>query len=255
MEDGDELTWRAIGRVRPPVDVELDDWKKGAYFGQDPSGEADPYNDEYIELLGHHPAFRYELTRLWEDLELQPYPPKYPDEGVSSRPHLSEVRANRDELPLPIAQFAKKWALDPADVVGLLSGTDVGEVGRIALIGERYMIHVKETDAAYLLRIPKPLSPTRKKTVEAWLTAAHHREDHFKKKALGDKVRPSLRPALMEDLPWFDLWVENKMTAAQIYNSPERRDALSEDTIRKSIRRIWERLREISPERLPTKGP
>jgi hypothetical protein len=252
LEREQELDWESTERVEQPFDIETEDWENGAYFWAD----VDPYDDEHLELLKHHPGFRADLVRLWEDIELMPFP----GEGHGhAGPLVGALRKDPDDVPVPLAEtlaeLATKWGVAPLDAVSLVMTSGQKLVSR-----ERSMLFVRDCGSYLFLRIPKPITPPRREAIERLLREERRRRGAFEDRSLSSKSKPGLSPSLIEVLPVFDAWLAGSSPAKLWREDCKQRQAeglppLDFESFVQPLIRVWSRLRRISPERLPDKPP
>jgi len=198
----------------------------------------DPHYAAHLDFVCHHPGFAQVVE------ELRKIPP----------PTIEEL-----------AEVAHRWRVSVGDLWSFVAPDDLVERKREAVEGEDVVelrpedecVFVEGRPTAWVLHIPRPLTPARREAVQRWLAAERGWLDPLEREAGLDK-RPnaSVPAALLEGLPLFDRWNSGESIMAIWESVPSVRGrAPSEDNVRKTIRRVWERMCEICPDGVRTPGP
>jgi hypothetical protein len=95
-----------------------------------------------------------------------------------------------------------------------------------------------------------------------WLKEEHRRRGEFEERSLSRTLKPSLSPAQVAYLPILDRWLTEKgATPAALWREYGERERLAGRKPRdfeiwvQPLVRLWERLRRISPEGIPSEPP
>lgn len=217
--------------------------------------EPDIHDEDHIAFALHHPALMKELDSLVEDL-VDAYNAAtiidIPDEAIDT------AWADPEHAPYPVRQLAHRWGLSPAQVMALALGGD-GYVKGLLREGW-WRVSVKETPTAYVIRIPRPITPGRKEAVQRWLKQRQSADQPEQARGVAGKKRYDRQPALLEALPWFERWNQEEERPAVIWRSLRtEHPKLTFEVFIAQLIRAWERMREISPEGVrpdrPSKAP
>lgn len=230
---------RGVGEPVPELAVILDGVTQAAV-------EEDDHEFEHLEFLRHHPGFQDALDRLREDLS---------EGGVEWSPALiAAARADPEAMAYPARQFAEKWGVTVAAVYYLA-------LTRFSSV-ETEWLAVRSTPLEYVVRIPRPLSPARRKALMEWLKAekdpgpAEHSWDKVGKR------RYDLSREALAVLPWFDRWNAGEEPAA-IYRSlpevvrlkPPGGQGVGFEIFLARLVSAWERMVKISPSGIRNERP
>lgn len=212
----------------------------------------DPLAEQHWTLLEHHPGFQAELPVLREELEAA-----Y-EEPVTSD-FLADLVANPQSAPYPILKAAEEWGVSPIVLIGLVleSTEDWIEHFRPRANG----IFIWETPGEFMVRIPRPITPEKRKELDEWLKHAPEGQLERAYDLIG-RSRHDQSPSLLKTLPWFKSWNEGE-EPAKIWRDVRDnwRDTDNEkvpptfEQFHGRLVRTWERMRAISPKGIRDKRP
>lgn len=194
----------------------------------------DLHTDDHLELLCHHPGFERDVREL---------------RATEQRPDRPHPLTEADGAPPEIVEAASKWGVSVADFLAFVHAD--GETVKLPLEGGK--VRVVVTPTAYVLHVPRPLTPQRRRLIGRWMTDEPKRLAALE--GSSDQARKASRAMqVLADLKYFDRFIAGESTDA-IYASLDESPVPSPQGFRNRLRRVYDRLEEVSTAGLPLKKP
>jgi hypothetical protein len=108
----------------------------------------------------------------------------------------------------------------------------------------------------YVIRVPRPLTRRKREALRKWLSEERHWVDSSALKLGRLKAqRAATAPQELEGLEWFERWLAGESIPQIAESLPTTARGPFEGHVKTAVRRLWKRMREISPDGLPEHGP
>lgn len=257
------LGFRTVQQPRRPAPLpDRADWEAGAYLWaadgsedcvplqvESPANEEpamlplDPEVEQHLDLALHHPGFLRRIEELRRSL--------------TGRKTTRKTSAAEDE----IARVAHEYRVSPATVRAAVSADEHD----LELDVLEDLTFVEVRPALYVIRVPRPLTQRRRAALRQWLAVERTWLD--KRSRSAGRVtakRASVAPGELAAMEWFERWLAGE-SIPEITDSVRESMPLGpgglprtrpfESDVKDPVRRLWKRMRAISPEGLPEHGP
>jgi hypothetical protein len=208
--------------------------------------------DEYLTLLWAHPGFqeaRQELRQEMDELEEHDF-----------RFNIQDARRGPGHPGSPITRFAEQWGISPAAAhVMALPSSDLVELPEDEVFQlyrrEARAIIVNESDSGFSVFLPRPLLSEDVDALASWLK---DQKSGRVEELWGRSGKKRWQPqgGVIAELTRFKQWNEEHVEPTDIWKAEHAKNPKFEhDAFLQRLTRLWERMREISPDKIRPDRP
>jgi hypothetical protein len=200
--------------------------------------------DEYLLLLWEHPGFQKARGELRQEVD------ELSEHGFEF--DIQETRRGASHPGSPITQFAERWGVSPAAArVMALPSSDLVDLPEDEVFQlyqrEARAIVVRESDSGFSVFLPRPVLSQDVDALASWLKEqkSGRVEELWGRSG---KMRWQPQRGITAEIARFQEWNGGR-EATDIWKAGHAKNPkLGHDSFVQQLTRIWERMREISPE-------
>ena len=229
----------------------------------------DPFEDEHWQFVVNHPAFLSGLHALAEDLAgavIDPIDNAGLRLDLMDDESIKKVLTDPDSAEYPLLIFSQQWGIPPSAAImfAAMPIEKIQELRPEAISEFRQEAHgivVAESDAEFVIRIPRPFTAAKRERLDEWIKNAPKDGPREIAWARDKKKRHDLSPALVEAIPWFRRWDDEKIEPAEIWRdltasgSGHSPALLKFDNVYAGILGVWKRMKLLSTDNIRTERP
>jgi hypothetical protein len=229
----------------------------------------DSFEDEHWQFVVNHPSFQSGLHALAEDLAGAVIDP-IDDAGLRldlmDDESIKKVLTDPDSAEYPLLIFSQQWGIPPSAAImfAAMSIEKIQELRPEAISKFRQEAHgivVAESDAEFVIRIPRPFTAAKRERLEEWIKDAPQDGPHEVAWARTGKKRHDPAHRLVDAIPWFRRWNDEKVEPAEIWRDLTRPGGehspgmLPFDNFYAGIIGVWKRMNLLSTDGIRSERP